>query len=283
MKAPLATPRTRALAAALRDARESRGISLRELARQLGITHPQLSHWERGVRLPKVEEVAGILGCLRVTGEAKDRLLDLARNAHEPNWLETSMPGVSHVLTALVECERTATSIFDWNLALIPGPLQTSEYARAILATGTLPTSEVEPRLMIRIARRDVLTRRNPPPYTAILGEEALRQNIGGAQVMADQLRHLLAIAELTQVSLRVVPSGSGWHPGLMGPFAVFDFAGLPPIISVEHHRGSAYLYDEGHVADYNAAATFVRNLAMSEQDTLALIAEVITELEATA
>ncbi|HEV7977592.1 MAG TPA: helix-turn-helix transcriptional regulator [Amycolatopsis sp.] len=275
MKAPLATPRARALAAALRDARVSRGVGQRELAHRLGLTHPRLSHWESGRRLPTPEEVAGILGCLRVIGEERDELLELARNAHEPNWLEAP-----HSLPAVVECERTASSIFVWNPTLLPGPLQIAEYTRPILETP--PTPEIEQQLMIRLGRQEVLTRRNPSPYTAILGEAALRQGIGGAGGMIAQLRHLLVMARKNHVTLRVLPSGIGWHPGLVGPFTVFDFEDLPSIVSVEHHRGSAYLYDEGYVAGYKAAAKIVLNLAMSEQESLALIAEVITELEAT-
>jgi transcriptional regulator with XRE-family HTH domain len=274
MKAPLATPRARALAAALRDARVSRGIGQRELARMLGITHPRLSHWERGTRMPKIEEVAAVLACLRVVGTEKDGLLDLARNTHEPNWLEAPQE-----LPAIVECERTAAAILDWNPSLVTGPLQIPAYSRAIF--GLLSPAEAEPRMMIRLARQDVLTRRDPPPYTALLGEAVLRQGIGGSAVMADQLRHLLVMAKSRHLTIRVVRAGIGWHPGLVGPFTVFDFVNLPSIVSVEHHRGSAYLYDEGYVAGYKAAANVVLNLATSEQDSLTLIAEVITELEA--
>lgn len=281
MKAPLATPRARALAAALREARTSRGIGQRELARLLGMTHPLLSHWERGMRLPRVEDVASILACLRVTGAEKEQILDLARNAGESNWLTASMPGIPHAVTGLVECERTAATIIEWSPALVPGLLQTGEYARAIFDRGTLPPEEVEPRMMIRLARQNVLFRRTPPQYLALIGEAALRQGIGSPEVVAHQLRHLLEVAKLKTLSLQIVPVGCGWHAGLAGPFMIYDFMDLPSIVFLEHHRGSAFLYDEGHVVDYQAAATTVRGLAMSEEDSLALLSDVIAELEA--
>lgn len=281
MKAPLATPRARALAAALRDARVSRGVGQRELAHRLGLTHPRLSHWDSGRRLPTTEEVAGILGCLRVVGEERDELLELARNAHEPNWLESSQPGMPSTVTCLVECERTATEIFDWNPALVSGPLQTADYARAVFTGGGLPPAEIELSLMIRMSRGEVLTRRNAPMYTAVVGEAALRQGIGGPEVMARQLRHLEDLTKRRNFSLRVMPSGIGWHPGLLGPFIFYDFENLPSIVFVEHFRLSAALYDEGYVAGYGTAAATLRNLAMSEQESLALIGEVIGELEA--
>jgi len=283
MKAPLATPRARALAAALREARTSRGIGQRELARLLGMTHPLLSHWERGMRLPRVEDVASILACLRVTGPEKEQILDLARNAGEANWLEQSMPGLPTILTALMECDRTTSDVTVWNPELIPGPLQTSEYSRAIFEADSTSADQIEPMLMIRMARRDVLTCRNPPSYSLLLGSSSLRQGIGGGTVMAAQLRHLLTSTRLKNFSLRVVPAGVGWHAGLMGPFTVYEFPDLPPIVLAEHHRGSAYLYDEGYIADYRAAVITLQNLALGEQDSLALITEVIAELEASA
>jgi hypothetical protein len=231
--------------------------------------------------VPTTEEVAGILGCLRVIGDEKAELLELARNAHEPNWLESSQPGMPSTVTCLVECERTATEIFDWNPALVSGPLQTPEYARAIFTGGSLPRAEIELLLMIRMSRGEVLTRRDAPRYTAVVGETALRQGIGGPEVMVRQLQHLADLAKRRSFSFRVLPSGIGWHPGLLGPFILYDFENLPSIVFVEHFRLSAALYDEGYVVGYGTAATTLGNLAMGEQESLALIAEVIGELEA--
>ncbi|WP_158880621.1 helix-turn-helix domain-containing protein [Amycolatopsis anabasis] len=274
MKAPIATPRARALAAALREARQARKIGLRQLADKLGISHAILSFWEKGIRLPKVEDVATIVGSLGIVGDERERLLDLARRAHEPNWLEDSMPGMPQLLTAVAEYERTATTITEWNPSLIPGMLQTTEYTRAIFKAANVPHAQIETRLRIRIARRDVLTRQQPPRYNVLLGETALRQGIGGPEVMAEQLRHLREIMSLPHISLRVVPAGVGYHPGLTGPFSIFDYTDLPSIVLVERHRGSAFLYDEGHIKDYKRATTTILGLAVGEQNSLSLITE---------
>jgi hypothetical protein len=98
---------------------------------------------------------------------------------------------------------------------------------------------------------------------------------------MVRQLQHLADLTKRRSFSLRVLPSGIGWHPGLLGPFIFYDFENLPSIVFVEHFRLSAALYDEGYVVGYGTAAATLGNLAMSEQESLALIAEVIGELEA--
>lgn len=282
MSAPIASPRVRALSAALKQARVDAGVGQRELARQLGIQHPTLSFWEKGSRIPKLEDVAAILAKLDITGDQKDRILDLARHASEPNWLTAGVPGVSPGLAGVLDCERTATSITDWSPLVLPGLLHTSDYARALLSAG-LPMHEAEPRVMMRMARRDVLTRARPVNLLALIHERALDEVIGSPAIQADQLRHVLAMAELPHVSVQVVRSGQGWHPGMAGPFLLFDFPDSPSIVHIEHHRSSAFLYDEKDVEDYRTATEIIRGVAMSPADSTKLIAGMITKLESAA
>ncbi|HEY3469555.1 MAG TPA: helix-turn-helix transcriptional regulator, partial [Amycolatopsis sp.] len=90
MKPTSSGPAARTLAASLREEREARGVGLRVLADKLGILPQTLSLWEKGQRLPSVEDVSAILALLRVTGEKRDRIRTLARHAREPNWLASS-------------------------------------------------------------------------------------------------------------------------------------------------------------------------------------------------
>ncbi len=254
---------------------------MRELARLAGVSAQELSHWESGTRVPKIEQVALLLGALRVEPVERARLLELARNAREPNWLEHSLPGISPKLSAFIEYERTASAIFAWEPLLIPGLLQTSDYVRTILAAAGRPRAEEELRIKVRLMRQEVLTGRNPLPYTALLAETALRQRRGGAEIMIPQLRHLTEMAQRRNVSLRVLPDNEDFHPGLNGSFVIFDFADLPPIVFLEQYRGSAYLYDDQQVADYRAAQRAMAALALGEQESCSLIREVIADLEA--
>ncbi|WP_410636993.1 helix-turn-helix domain-containing protein [Amycolatopsis sp. lyj-346] len=279
----VATPRSRALGFGLRAARKARNLGVRQLARLAGVVAQDLSHWESGTRVPKIEQVALLLGALRVEPVERKRLLELARNAREPNWLEHSIPGISPRLSAFIEYERTASAIFAWEPLLIPGLLQTPEYAWAILGTGGRRRAEEELRLRLRVRllRQEVLTGRNPSPYTVFLAEPVIRQRLGGREIMLPQLRHLAELTKRRNISLRVLPDSEEFHPGLNGSFVVFDFADLPPIVFLEQYRGSAYLYDEQQVSDYLAAQRAMAALALSEQESCALVREVIADLEA--
>lgn len=266
------TPRARALAAALREARQANGASLRALAKRIGISHTMISLWEHGHRVPEPEDVAIVLTGLGVGAGERARVVELSRHAKEVDWLAVGIPGVSQALAAVVAHERAATSIFEWSPLVVPGLLQTSEYAGQILD---------EARLTVRLARRDVITKREPVDFTAAIGEPALRQIIGGRDVMAHQLRELTSL--LDNVNVLAVPVGEGWHPGLAGPFVLYDFPDSPSIVHVEHHRSSAFVFNEQDVAHYKEAAKAIREkVALNPAKSAQFIASVIKQMERT-
>lgn len=272
-----AGPRIKALAAALRAAREAADLGQRELARQLDIRHATLSNWENAKRVPRPEDVASVLTAIGVNGQERERIIELARHAHEPNWLTAGIPGASQQLAGAMECETTATTITEWEPWTVPGLLQTSDYARAIIASGEMSRTEVETLVHVRMGRRDVLTREQPVELVALIGQAAIVDYVGSAEVMAGQLRHLQKMARLDTVSIQVVPSGVGWHPGRMGPFVLFDFADTPSIVHLEHHRSGVFLSNVKDVEAYKTAVRTLRRVAMSPEDSAELIAEAIT------
>jgi transcriptional regulator with XRE-family HTH domain len=275
------TPRAKALAAALRQAREQTGVAGRELARRLGVSHAAISHWETGKRVPRLEDVASLLAVLGVTGDERERILELARHAADPNWLTVGIPGVGQQLAGVMECERTAKFIAEWSPCVIPGLLQSADYARAIIGSGGVSPGHVEARLIVRLGRRDVLSRRDLDELVILIGEPAIRQEIGGPAVMAEQLRYLLRLAG-TGISMQVVPVGKGWHPGLAGPFIFYRFEDSPSIVHIEHHRSSAFVFDENDVAAYEGAVASVRGVALNPTESASFINQVIARLETT-
>jgi transcriptional regulator with XRE-family HTH domain len=281
MTEPAGMPRARVLAGALRQAREESNVGVREVARRLGISHSVISYWETSKRVPRIEDVASYLTAIGVTGENREPILELARHAGDQDWLTVGIPGVSQQLAGTMECERSASAITDWSPHIVTGLLQTSDYARSIISTvENLPANDVAARVLVRMGRRDVITKSNPVRMTAFLGEAALHEMIGGPQVMADQLRHLLKIASDT-VTIQIVQSGLGFHPGLCGPFVLYTFDGAPSIVLLEHHRTGAFVVEPSDVADYTSAANDLHRLAMSSSDSLELIAATADEMEA--
>ncbi|VVJ21320.1 Transcriptional regulator [Amycolatopsis camponoti] len=279
MATPFATPRARALGFGLRACRTDRDLGVRELARLIGVLPQELSNWEYGKRIPKVEQVALLMGVLVVEPRERARLLDLAGNARELSWLEKAVPGVAPSAGAYAEYERAAEAMFDWEPAVVPGLFQTPDYTRAFLTAGGLPPDRIATVIQARMARRNVLTRHYPLAYHVLVGEGALRSGVGGDQVMVEQLRYLRQASVRSNVRLQVLPAGCGAHAGLHSNFAVLDFAALPSIVFVELYQASAYLYDDDQVAGYRRAAKDMAALAMDERESAEFIGEVIADL----
>lgn len=278
MPPPIATPRSRALGFGLRKARKARGYGLRELARAIGVHPADLSNWELGSRVPKLEEVALLLGQLRVGVEERNRLLELAEHAREPNWLESA---VAPDVTAHAEFERSADAVITWQPILVPGLLQTEDYIRALVALPHRTRDEIEHLTAVKLARQERLRGRHRLDYTVLLGEVALRCGFGGPAVMAEQLQRLLAAMNRENIDLRILPATDHGHPGVWGSFTILEFPTLPPMVFLEQYHGSAYLYDVDQVKAYRAAVKSMTSLALNESDSARLIGEVITELEA--
>ncbi|SDR03260.1 helix-turn-helix domain-containing protein [Actinopolyspora saharensis] len=276
------TPKAKALGARLKEARKAAGYTVRGLADQLGLSHSAISRWETGARSPETEDVASVLAVTGASSADRSELLEMARGTNDPQWLSVQSGDRERQMAALLEFERDASHITDVSPLLIPGLLQTADYARAIMISGEVPPSEVETRVAVRVGRRETLTRRNPAQLLALVGEAAIRQQIGGRETVVDQLNHLLNVAEMPNVDLRVVPASAGWTPALEGPFVLIDFDNDTPIVHLENRRAALFFHESADVDAYRSAVDKVKQVAMTPADSTALIANVITELETT-
>lgn len=269
-------PRARFLGAELRAVREREKVGVRELAKLLGTGHAKISLWENGKKVPSTEDVASFLGALGVGGDEREELIEKARQADQKTWVATGVAGATDQFNALMEFERTATEIVDWSPLVIPGLLQTGDYARAIM--GDIPQADL--RAAMRVGRRDVLTKRNPVNLTSLIGEWALRQPIAESAMMVDQLRQVIDMADRPNVVMRVVPAATRWHPGLLGPIKMLRFQRGKPIVYLEHHRASAFVFEDAETADYEEALEWISGLAMSPQESTAFIEKLIKKEE---
>ncbi|GAA2334116.1 helix-turn-helix transcriptional regulator [Saccharopolyspora halophila] len=278
-----ATTQTRALGLRLREIRESAGLSTRALATRLGIDRSTISRWESGNRVPGTAEVARALDACGVTGDARDETLNLSRGQHEPQWLAVSAGDRSRQLSALIDLERKARRITNVSPSLIPGLLQTSDYARAIMRAAEVPPGEIETRVATRIGRQEIITGRQPVELHALIGEAALWQHIGGATVLADQLRSLLDLSRYEHVTVQVIPAKAGWNPALEGQFVFLESSLYPPMVHIENRRAGLFFHEDADTAEYRSAVETVEKTAMSPAASVELIAGVIKELETTA
>ncbi|KAA5830207.1 helix-turn-helix transcriptional regulator [Saccharopolyspora hirsuta] len=264
-------PRARVLGAELRQLREAAGLGVRELGRRLGVGHTTVWRYESGVKPPSPEDTASVLTALGVTGAEKDRIVKMARTVRDPNWLTSGVPGIREELAALMEFERTARQITEVGILVFSGLLQTREYMRAVM--DSLPADRVETRIAFRLSRREILDREDGPHLVSLVAEAALWERIGGARVMADQLRYLAKVSKRSNVTIQVLPAGATtWHPAHAGPFILFEFDDQQPIVHLEHYRTSAFLRNVKDVRDYCDAADSLRRSAMSPEESRELI-----------
>ncbi|MER5394937.1 helix-turn-helix transcriptional regulator [Saccharopolyspora sp. NPDC002686] len=276
------TPKARALGAALRAAREDQGLGLRQLAKQIECPPGTLSRWETGDRCPKPADIARVLTTLGVTGEKYEEILAMTEGANDSHWLAVSLPEQRQQLSALLELERTATAITHISPLMIPGLLQSTAYVRAIMTAGGVSHEDIETRIAVRVGRRETVTRTEQPVHLkAAIGEAALRQVIGGPEVMLGQLDHLLNLGDLDNIDVHVLPFTSGWHPALEGLFVLFESDHAPAVVHLEERNTGLFLHEPGDIELYRDAAAAVFKAALDPAKSKRYVNEIRKDLEA--
>ncbi len=273
MPKPKPAPLARGLAECLRVARKASRLAMTEVADKLAWSQSTLSRIETGVRSASAEEVSALLAVYQVTGEHRETLLEMARDVDRPNWLETRQSGVPYQVKTLAQYEKEATRIIESSTTMVPCLLQTPSYARAALVAVGASTAEIEVSAEARLERQKVLGRKK---LIAYLDEGALRRQIGGARIMANQLRHLVSMAQRPSVELRVFPFDVGGHPGMSGAYALLDFADGPPVVRLEHQRSGVFLHRPADVEPYVQVTLRSNAVALDSARSVRLIESLV-------
>jgi hypothetical protein len=142
-------------------------------------------------------------------------LVHYARTGHDTEWLK-----------AHFELEARASELRIWELGWIPGLFQTEEYARAIYAAAGLDPNDAEERVKARMARQGVISRTPRPLVWICLDQGVIEQPVGGPAVMREQLAKLLELAQLSNITIRIMPRSVGAHVGRDGSFKIMTVAG---------------------------------------------------------
>jgi transcriptional regulator with XRE-family HTH domain len=241
-------------------------MSREEVARQLEWSTSTLFRIETGRSRPQPGNVRTLLELYGVTGAERDGLIQLTREARQPGWWHSFRDVLPNPYEVYIGLEAGAASIRNFEPIVVPGLLQTEDYARATFRNGPreLDVDEVQRRVEVRLARQEILARDDRPRLWAVIDEAVIHRAVGGVSVMRRQLRHLAESAQQGRTTIQVVPYRAGAHAGTTGPFVILDFPEPtdPAVVYVETLAGDIYLEERSDVNRYTLA--FERLLAAS-------------------
>lgn len=270
------TLRGRRLAIELTRHREAAGLSREEAARQLEWSTSTIFRIETGRSRPQPGNVKVLLDLYGVSGPERDGLIQLTRDARRPGWWHSFRDVLPNPYEVYIGLEAGAASIRNFEPIVVPGLLQTEDYARQMSRGGPreLDRDEIERRVQVRIERQRILTREDRPRLWAVIDEAVIRRVVGSPEVMREQLQHLIESAEQGRTTLQVVPFGAGAHAGTTGPFIILDFPEPtdPAVVYVETLAGDIYLEARPDVERYTLAFDRLLAAALHPDDSMRLI-----------
>jgi transcriptional regulator with XRE-family HTH domain len=268
--------RRRELGALLKALRNGKGWTAEQVADRLLISPSKLSRLETGQRGASARDIRDLCNLYEVDDEQRQHLIELAREGKRRAWWQPlALP-----YSTYVGLEDEATSIKDYGLAIMPGLLQTADYARAIVraAVPRRVPEVVEQRVEGRMTRQQLLYTNDPPRFEAVVNESVLHRVVGNPAVMQGQLERLLELSDLPNVTLQVIPYEAGALPAGNNKFIILGFpqATVSDIVFIEGLTGDLYLDDPRDVEIYQLTFRTLTQLAASPDATRDIIAAMI-------
>lgn len=245
-----------ALGAQLRRLREASNVTAGEAAAAIRATHSKISRMERGRTAARQRDVDDLLSLYGVTDQAeRDKLLELTREANIPGWWRRYSDILPRWLELYIGLEKAASIIRTYEVQFINGLMQTEDYARAVIliSNAHAPAGEIDRRVSLRMERQRLLTQSGAPELWTVLDEAALRRPPGSAAMMHAQLRYLLELTDLPNVTLQIIPFRAGPHAASGGPFTILRFPepDVPDVVYLEQLNSALYLDAPDDVTDY--------------------------------
>jgi transcriptional regulator with XRE-family HTH domain len=250
-----------------------KGWTAEQVAERLMMSPSKVSRLETGQRGASARDVSDLCDLYGVDDEQRQHLLELASEGKQRAWWQPL--GLPY--STYVGLEAEATSINDYGLGVVPGLLQTSSYARAVVHSSVqnLPPEVVEQRVRGRMVRQQLLFSEHPPILDAVVDESVLHRIVGSKAIMRAQLERLLERSELPTVTLRVLPYDAGVVPASNNKFIILKFAStsIRDVVFIECVTGDLYLEDPADVEQYKATFKSLINLAATPDRTRKIIA----------
>ncbi|MGN9810226.1 helix-turn-helix domain-containing protein [Micromonospora sp. BQ11] len=281
----------RQLGRLLRQFRNEAGVTLDAAAEALEYSRQKIWRLECGMGAVRVLDVKAMCELYGVSPEMTEAMRGLAAETKSKGWWHAYGDAVPSWFELYVGLESVAAHLRGYDESMIPGILQTREYAHALYRLGgTLSQEEQERAVQVRLQRQGLLIRRLPaaPRLDSVLSEAVLRRTVGGPPVMTAQLDHLLKLSDLPNVSVRALPLAVGPQPGAVaGTFMILDFpptkggraAPEPSVVYSESLTGALYLDKPDELAAYEHVWAGLDRLALGEAESKDMIKQIIGEM----
>ncbi|NUK05649.1 helix-turn-helix domain-containing protein [Streptomyces lunaelactis] len=272
------TVRRRRLGQELRRLRELKGMTAEEVAERLLVSQSKISRLENGRRSISQRDVRDLCGVYEVEDHRiVDSLMQMAKDSRQQGWWHAfgDIP-----YSVYIGLETDAASLRVYEPQVVPGLLQTRQYAEALIA-GALPESgitDIEKRVSVRLRRQErIKDADHPLRLWVVVDEAALRRLVGDKQLMREQLEHLVELSQEPHVTVQVLPFEMGAHPGINGQYAILEFpdASDSSVVYIEGVTSDLYLEKANDVQKYSVMYEHLRAQALNVDHTRQFIADI--------
>lgn len=275
----------RRLRVALRQARQNAELTLEQVATALDVSPSKIVRIESGaVRSVSTTDLKAMLDLYKVTDPRRVAdFVSMARAARQRAWWNKYREVASQRYLEYVELEQAAASALNFEPLVAPGLLQTREYAQAVIRRLNPGASDDQVNALVefRLDRQEsLLDAPEPPKLSFIFDESVMYRQVGDAEVMEEQIRHLIELAGRQNITIQILPFAAGLGPNTQAPFVVVKFADSadPDVLYLEGPSGGTLVAnDQEEVARYHTAFDELRRLSLSGSDTLKLLQEVLS------
>jgi len=275
------TVRRRRLGMELRRLREENGMTAEQVAERLLVSQSKISRLENGRRSISQRDVRDLCEVYEVEDRRLvDSLMQMAKDSRQQGWWHAfgDIP-----YSVYIGLETDAASLRVYEPQVVPGLLQTREYAEALI-NGALPETahtDIEKRVQVRLRRQDrIAAPDHPLRLWAVIDEAALRRVVGDKQLMIQQLEYLIEQSEQPHVTVQVMPFSMGAHPGVNGQYAILEFpdASDSSVVYIEGVTSDLYLEKANDVQKYSVMYEHLRAQALNVDQTREFIADIAKE-----
>jgi transcriptional regulator with XRE-family HTH domain len=272
------------LGSQLKAMREAAKITQLQIADVLGCSESKIYKIESGDVGINRGDLLVMLDRYRVPEDdpRRETAFDLQKQGKQRGWWAKYGSTIPNNYAMFVGLEGAATEVKNFELAVVPGLLQTENYARAI-TTAAFPDQpdEAERRVELRMARQACLTEDPPLKLWGVVDEGVLHRRTGGDDVMRAQLRHLVELSRRPNITIQVLPFSEGWHPGTTGSFQILEFPEEvhSPVAYIVSQAGDVYLEREDDMRRVTLTFTHLQTAALSQAKSRDLIAAIARDL----